>query len=186
MRNTCARVADAKVSVNVTPQGRADSIIHNAKANAVTTSNFKVSDQNLDELVFAYPAEVKMTLRDLFTRLGRKHDEVQDLDLAVYYLSQQDDNLRKQFPSVLMDQDVKGFAALASTALNTQEPEAVNLWIGDQNSVSSCHKDHFENLYAVIQGEKLLLCSSFDYLTSKWSVFVPADMYIMMRMVEKI
>jgi jumonji domain-containing protein 7 len=33
-------------------------------------------------------------------------------------------------------------------------PEAINLWIGDERAVSSLHKDHFENMYAVISGEK--------------------------------
>jgi peptidyl-lysine (3S)-dioxygenase / protease len=33
-------------------------------------------------------------------------------------------------------------------------PEAVNLWVGDERSVSSIHKDHFENMYAVVYGEK--------------------------------
>ena len=28
-------------------------------------------------------------------------------------------------------------------------PEAVNLWIGDERSVTSWHKDPFENIYAV-------------------------------------
>lgn len=32
--------------------------------------------------------------------------------------------------------------------------DAVNLWIGDERSVSATHKDHFENMYAVISGEK--------------------------------
>lgn len=32
--------------------------------------------------------------------------------------------------------------------------KSVNLWIGDERSVSSIHKDHFENMYAVITGEK--------------------------------
>ena len=33
-------------------------------------------------------------------------------------------------------------------------PEAVNLWIGTEKSVTSFHKDHYENLYAVVTGEK--------------------------------
>ncbi|KAH7430237.1 hypothetical protein KP509_09G089500 [Ceratopteris richardii] len=33
-------------------------------------------------------------------------------------------------------------------------PEAVNLWIGNEKAVTSFHKDHYENLYAVIAGEK--------------------------------
>jgi jumonji domain-containing protein 7 len=30
----------------------------------------------------------------------------------------------------------------------------VNLWIGDDRSVTSVHKDHYENMYAVVCGEK--------------------------------
>ena len=30
----------------------------------------------------------------------------------------------------------------------------MNLWIGDERSVSSIHKDHFENMYAVVSGQK--------------------------------
>ncbi|KAI5056714.1 hypothetical protein GOP47_0028532 [Adiantum capillus-veneris] len=33
-------------------------------------------------------------------------------------------------------------------------PEAANLWIGNEKAVTSFHKDHYENLYAVIAGEK--------------------------------
>ena len=35
------------------------------------------------------------------------------------------------------------------------DPEAVNLWIGDDRSVSSCHKDPYENFYVVVRGEKI-------------------------------
>lgn len=30
----------------------------------------------------------------------------------------------------------------------------MNLWIGDERSVSSLHKDHYENLYCVVTGHK--------------------------------
>ena len=33
------------------------------------------------------------------------------------------------------------------------KPDAVNLWIGDER-LTSLHKDHYENMYAVISGEK--------------------------------
>ncbi|CAH1451726.1 unnamed protein product [Lactuca virosa] len=36
-------------------------------------------------------------------------------------------------------------------------PEAVNLWIGNDLSETSFHKDHYENLYAVVTGEKHFL-----------------------------
>lgn len=36
-------------------------------------------------------------------------------------------------------------------------PEAVNLWIGNELSETSFHKDHYENIYAVVTGEKHFL-----------------------------
>lgn len=37
------------------------------------------------------------------------------------------------------------------------KPEAINLWIGDERSVTSFHKDHFENMYGVIRGTKVCI-----------------------------
>lgn len=37
-------------------------------------------------------------------------------------------------------------------------PEAVNLWIGDERSVTSWHKDPFENIYAVSWCSLVALC----------------------------
>ena len=42
-------------------------------------------------------------------------------------------------------------------------PDAVNLWIGDERAVSSMHKDHYENLFYVLSGEKVFtLCPPAD------------------------
>lgn len=55
----------------------------------------------------------------------------------------------------------------------------MNLWIGDERSVSAMHKDHFENMYAVISGEKtftllpptdILYFEKNDYSTRKYVV----------------
>jgi len=40
---------------------------------------------------------------------------------------------------------------------------AINLWIGDERSVSSIHKDHYENFYCCIHGEVMI--SSIHSLT---------------------
>jgi jumonji domain-containing protein 7 len=38
-------------------------------------------------------------------------------------------------------------------------PDAVNLWIGNEQAVSSMHKDHYENLFYVLTGENVfVLC----------------------------
>ncbi|RYG51136.1 cupin-like domain-containing protein [archaeon] len=66
------------------------------------------------------------------------------------YVSFQNDNLRSQAPQLLKDIGNVPFAPW-----KLAEAEAVNLWVGDERNTSSCHKDHYENLYAVIQGEKV-------------------------------
>ena len=35
-----------------------------------------------------------------------------------------------------------------------REPDAVNLWIGDEVSTTALHKDPYHNLYCVLQGSK--------------------------------
>jgi hypothetical protein len=45
----------------------------------------------------------------------------------------------------------------------TGGPDAVNLWMGDERVVSSMHKDHYENLFYVLSGEKVFnLCPPSD------------------------
>lgn len=70
----------------------------------------------------------------------------------VPYLSRQNDSLREEFPSLL--EDVPEIISLAKEVCGN-DPEAVNLWIGDDRSVSSCHKDPYENFYVVVRGEKV-------------------------------
>lgn len=41
----------------------------------------------------------------------------------------------------------------ASEAL-LREPDATNIWIGNEKSVSAMHKDNYENLYCQIRGRK--------------------------------
>ena len=70
----------------------------------------------------------------------------------VMYLQQQDNNLRTSFPELV--HEVEEELQWASEAFGAG-PEAVNLWIGNDRSVTSFHKDHYENLYAVVAGEKV-------------------------------
>lgn len=42
----------------------------------------------------------------------------------------------------------------AEQAFGTGPPDAINLWIGNERSVSSMHKDHYENLFYVCSGQK--------------------------------
>jgi jumonji domain-containing protein 7 len=53
-------------------------------------------------------------------------------------------------------------AFFGRTGTDTQ-PDAVNLWMGDERAVSAMHKDHYENLFYVLSGEKVFgLCPPSD------------------------
>lgn len=121
------------ISVNLTPDGRADSVQ-------------PVYIDGHTEERFVYPAEAQMTMKEFFHHLNR------DDCGFIPYLSQQNDNLRVEFPELMAD--ISSSFAIADEAFGNAQIEAVNLWIGDERSVSSTHKDHFENLYAVISGAK--------------------------------
>lgn len=134
--------------VNITPNGYADSVIDEVEV------IYRINQDGIEEIeerkipYFFYPAEVQMNM-ELFTEMISNPQE----DDAIPYLSQQNNNLVNYFPELL--EDIEPSLQLAIDAFGTDLPEALNLWIGDERSVSSLHKDHFENMYAVITGEKI-------------------------------
>ncbi|KAI7840470.1 hypothetical protein COHA_005772 [Chlorella ohadii] len=126
--------------------------------------------------VFALPHQVKMPLKDFLlllrsskqSKLGASGDSAAELAAAqrqaaaaaaaaaahpgvVPYLQYQNSSLTAEVPQLLGDVDLLlSWATQAFGGL----PEAVNLWIGDERSVTSWHKDPFENIYAVVAGSK--------------------------------
>lgn len=143
------RTNNQEVHVNFTQSGDADSV--------------KYID---NDWYFVYPTEVKMKMHDFINMIKIKED-----DDAVPYLSQQDDNLRKHF-STLLDDITIGLPLADSSFKDPHSAEennltAANLWIGDERSVSSLHKDFYENFYCCISGEKTFI------------LFPPADIAFM-------
>ncbi|CAO1623085.1 unnamed protein product [Sympodiomycopsis kandeliae] len=106
------------------------------------------------KLVFGLPAEVQMSLRDFINKKGSG---------SVYYLQSQDSNLTDSNSSagdltpLLKDlQSPNGSLDLSwATEALASEPEAMNLWIGEDRSRSSMHRDHYENLFTVLLGKKI-------------------------------
>ena len=137
--DVAAAAGNVDVSVNVTPNGLADSIVR-------------------DTGVFAEPEQRIMPFDD-FVRILRSESE------DVFYLSQQNDNLRTQLPEL---------AAVVSpefdfaTAAFGAPPDAVNLWVGDGRSISALHCDPYENMYAVLCGTKV-----FTLLPPSDAAFLP-------------
>ena len=122
--------ADKIVEVNVTPDGLGDAV--------------KTCADGIRR--FHYPAEHMIKLESFCTMMKNRNAED-----AVLYLSQQDNNFVKKFPE--LSGDIGGSLPLVDEIFGST-PEATNIWIGDERSTSSLHKDFFENMYAVISGEK--------------------------------
>lgn len=128
-----SRCSGEDVNVNFTPNGRADAV---------------VIDPISGDKSFVYPAERRIpfsVFKDMLLE-PRVND-------AVPYLSEQNDNLRKCFPQLM--RDIAPSIGIADEAFGADKLEAVNLWVGDERSVTSVHKDFYENMYAVLRGEKL-------------------------------
>ncbi|EPZ33939.1 Cupin-like domain-containing protein [Rozella allomycis CSF55] len=87
-----------------------------------------------------------MSFGDFILNLETNNDHV-------HYLQSQNDNL-SQDGFAAIRKDVPESIEFASEALDAK-PDAVNLWIGNEKSTTSMHKDHYENLYAVVRGCKI-------------------------------
>jgi len=81
----------------------------------------------------------------------------------VVYYSRQNDCLRTELPT--LSRSFPPTIQFAQEAFNTGDPDAINLWIGNERSVSSMHKDHYENLFYVCSGQKeFILCPPADVI----------------------
>ncbi|XP_072963022.1 lysine-specific demethylase JMJ32 [Typha angustifolia] len=140
----CSVLGGRTVSVHLTPDGRADALVPipgQAKGEGEGSS-----------LCFASACVRSMEFPEALRLI--KATGSASSSAVVAYAQQQDDCLRGEFAAVAGDVDAH--IPWASEALGCL-PEAVNLWIGNGLSHTSFHKDHYENLYAVITGEKHFL-----------------------------
>ncbi|XP_058283455.1 bifunctional peptidase and (3S)-lysyl hydroxylase JMJD7 isoform X1 [Hylobates moloch] len=138
-----ATVGSTEVSVAVTPDGYADAVRGDR---------------------FVMPAERRLPLSFVLDVLeGRAQHP------GVLYVQKQCSNLPTELPQLLPD--LESHVPWASEALGKM-PDAVNFWLGEAAAVTSLHKDHYENLYCVVSGEKhFLLHPPSD------RPFIPYEMY---------
>jgi jumonji domain-containing protein 7 len=76
---------------------------------------------------------------------------------AVMYYSRQNDCLRTELQPLWqthLHNFSKPLLQWAAQVFQQETPEAVNLWMGNADAVSSMHKDPYENVYHVLQGTK--------------------------------
>ncbi|ETM46241.1 hypothetical protein L914_08852 [Phytophthora nicotianae] len=161
-----AKSGDHPVTVDVTPFGFGDAVL-------------ELPGNHGD--VFVMPEERDMSMAE-FMKILKNRDEFD----GVPYLSHQNDSLREQFPELF--DEVPPAMELAVEAFGN-EPEAVNIWFGDERAVSTMHKDHYENFYCVVKGQKhftLLPPSSVGCLYER--EFRPQDtvMWILLNLKRRI
>ncbi|XP_075641088.1 lysine-specific demethylase JMJ32 [Castanea sativa] len=142
--------ASPNVSVHLTPHGNADALVP-----------FPNTNNNNNNLCFASPHVQQLPFREALHLITTNSDSNSNTQKFVAYLQQQNDCFRSEYSALSSDCD--DHIPWATEALGSL-PEAVNLWIGNHRSVTSFHKDHYENLYAVVSGEKhFLLLPPTDY-----------------------
>ncbi|PFH52730.1 hypothetical protein AMATHDRAFT_73863 [Amanita thiersii Skay4041] len=149
-----------RISVAVTPDGRADAITEGPD----------------NKLYFVEPFVDHMTMEELLSRLATNSNQSE-----ICYLQSQNGNLysstyfggqAERDPSEFepLRKDVPPEIPWCSEALD-RSPDAVNLWIGDGKSSTSIHCDPYENFYTVVRGAKhftLLPPTEGYYLKERW------------------
>lgn len=151
-----SKVSDP-VEVAVTPDGRADALYPFVPGRLL--GHLREEDEEDAEQVFAQPATTEMSLSALLeilkpcpSSLSKERDNKEASTTApVYYLQSQNSNLTSTALAPLLD-DLPSNLPFAATVLGV--PEAINIWIGDHRSVTSTHRDPYENLYLVLRGSK--------------------------------
>jgi peptidyl-lysine (3S)-dioxygenase / protease len=89
------------------------------------------------------------------------------------FLRLENDNLRNEYAVLFshVDRDIPW----ARIALQ-QDPEAINLWIGNSLSTTALHKDNYENIYVQIIGQKhFVLLPPLDYACVNEQELPPAS-----------
>lgn len=138
------KVGSKVISVAVTPNGYADAV-------------------NGDR--FMMPEERQMSFSSVLDIIEGKVDK----GGGVFYVQRQCSNLLQELPELTAD--VEPHIAWMSTALG-KLPDAVNFWLGEANAITSMHKDHYENLYCVVSGEK-----HFTLMPPTDRPFIPYGLY---------
>lgn len=112
---------------------------------------------NADSVIdgkFVTPWTEKMKFCTFVDCLRNKRSEKYG-ESAQFYLQNQNDNLRREFQSLWDDIELE--PQWIRGLLGQKSPDAVNFWMGNSESMSSIHKDHYENFYVVMSGCKHFL-----------------------------
>lgn len=127
--NYLSEKINKKITIDINPDGFADSIKNE---------------------YFTQPLQIQGTISE--------YNNIRENDKTmVPYIQMQNNNFNKEFIDVFpeneINQNLSSFFG-KNFFSHSPIPDATNFWMGDERSVSSLHKDHYENIYCVINGEK--------------------------------
>ncbi|KAI0036825.1 cupin-like domain-containing protein [Vararia minispora EC-137] len=140
-------MGDRSVSVALTPNGYADAVTPGPDG----------------RLYFAEPAVEQMSMGCLLSKLACDARVSAKLSEVLYLQSQNGnlysssyfDSTEDELPELApLRQDVPPDISWCTEALD-RHPDAVNLWVGNDLSVTSIHSDPYENIYHVVRGCKV-------------------------------
>ena len=142
-----------KVIVDVTSNGYADSLIEFKK-----------------KIYFIEPTKLEMNFENFVNEKLLKPTK------NIFYLQHQNDNFRSNsFENLWNEIEIPKW----SNEIFQNEPDAINIWIGENRSVTSVHKDHYENIYTVIKGQKHFTLYPPTNLPFLYQKFYPTARYEM-------
>lgn len=106
-------------------------------------------DPTTDKEYFTMPHEEHMPFNSFIDLIEGK-----TVSENANYISLQNGSLSMEYGAI--QEDVDEDIAWCSDALG-KKPDAVNFWFGDDQSITSLHKDPYENCYVVVRGQKTFL-----------------------------
>ncbi|CAO2651968.1 Nn.00g002510.m01.CDS01 [Neocucurbitaria sp. VM-36] len=122
------------VNVAITPHGNADSVISLPGGGSL----------------FVKPYETEQPFESVIQAI-QKQELNNDYNGPTRYAQTQNDNLRNEYETLFSD--VPESIPFARIALEN-DPDAINFWLGNSQSVTALHKDNYENIYVQILGQK--------------------------------
>ncbi|XP_054095273.1 bifunctional peptidase and (3S)-lysyl hydroxylase JMJD7 isoform X2 [Callithrix jacchus] len=167
---TSPQLHSASTGTGSAPTGRASSATLCSTGRPCRSGPSPISDGYADAVRgdrFVMPAERRLPLSFVVDVL---EDRAQHP--GVLYVQKQCSNLPTELAQLLPD--LESHVPWASEALGKM-PDAVNFWLGEAAAVTSLHKDHYENLYCVVSGEKhFLLHPPSDRPFIPYELYTPA------------
>jgi jumonji domain-containing protein 7 len=162
-----AKAGHLEVSVEATPDGRGEPrtaavlvLVRTAACDASDAAGDAVLEVGNEGPVFVMPESQRWRFGSFLERVRERAEagEAAPQGGAVYYISHQNGSLMdaSEFRGLLLDDVEGGELPFAREAFGLA-PDAVNFWMGDGGATTTLHKDHYENIYCVIAGQKRFL-----------------------------